>query len=96
MSTKIVEGESGRVLQLDPSSAEPLLNRAIITAAVSALLAAAVSFGLPLTDTQQDTVTALAVVVVPLALAWWARRKAWSGKAVAEVLDRQLDQVTRP
>lgn len=84
--TKLVEGAEGQTLELDPSAGEPLLTRAAITAAVAAVLSLAVSFGVNLTSTQQAGITAVALVVVPLAAAWWARRKTWSGKTVSEVL----------
>lgn len=85
--TKLVEGAHGRTLEVD-NEAEPLLTRAAITAVVAAALSLLASFGLDLTQGQQAAVTAVALVVVPLVAAWWARRKTWSGKTVNEVLDK--------
>lgn len=87
-STKLVEGAGGRTLEVDTGSGEPLLSRAAITAAVAAALSLLVSFGVDLTPAQQAAVTAVALIVVPLLAAWWARRKTWSGKTVGEVLDK--------
>lgn len=96
MSTKIVEGEHGRLLKLDPSSTDPVLQRAAVTAVAGLIAGVAARYGLPLSEGWADAVAVTLVVGLPLLAGWWARRKAWSGATVAEVLDRQLDQVTRP
>lgn len=93
--TKIVEGEGGRLLKLDDQSTEPLLVP-MATAAVAQLLAVLVAFNVDLTTAQQAAIVGLPAGLVPLAAWLWARRKAWSGKTVAEVVDRTLDQATRP
>ena len=52
---------------------EPLLTKASWVALVTAVIAVAVAFGLPLTDEQQKALIALAGVLAPLAAAVWAR-----------------------
>lgn len=96
INTRQVEGDGGRLLELDKTDREPLLSRATITAAVGAVLALAISFGVDLSDGQQTAITTVAVVAAPLIAAWWARRKSWSGKTVTEVVEHVEDQVTRP
>lgn len=54
---------------------EPLAIRAVAVAVGAAVLAAAVSFGVTLTDAQQSAILGVVAVVAPLAAAWWARRK---------------------
>jgi hypothetical protein len=95
-NTRMVEGAGGEPLELDPTDGNPLLSRAVVTALVAAILALAVSFGVDLSDSQQAAITAVAVAAAPIVLGVWARRKVWSGKTVGEVVDRQLDQATRP
>jgi len=52
---------------------EPLLTKASWVALVTAVIAVAVAFGLPLTDEQQKALIALAGVLAPVAAAVWAR-----------------------
>ena len=52
---------------------EPLLTKASWVALVTAVIAVAVAFGLPLTDEQQKALIALAGVLSPVAAAVWAR-----------------------
>lgn len=52
---------------------EPLLTRASWVALVTAVIAVAVAFGLPLSDEQQKSLIALAGVLAPVAAAVWAR-----------------------
>lgn len=52
---------------------EPLLTRASWVALVTAVIAVAVAFGLPLSDEQQKALIALAGVLSPIAAAVWAR-----------------------
>lgn len=93
--SRIVEGQGGQPLVLDDKSQEPLLVP-MLTAALTHGVAVLVAFNVELTGAQQAAVIGLPAVVVPLGAWLWARRRAWSGRTVAEVLDRQLDQVTRP
>jgi hypothetical protein len=76
----------------DPGSREPLLSRAVIVAAVGALLGLAAAFGLDLSEAQRESITVVAVVGAPLVAAVWARRHVWSGAAVAEQLTKPADQ----
>lgn len=96
INTRQVEGARGELLELDTTDGEPLLSRATVTAVVGAILALAVSFGVDLSDGQQTAILAVAVAAAPLLAAWWARRKAWSGKTVGEVVTHVEDQATRP
>lgn len=82
-----MEGEGGRTLEVDTRAGEPLLTRTAITAAAAAVLSLLVSFGVDLTPTQQASITAVALIVVPLVAAVWARRKTFSGRTVGEVVD---------
>ena len=75
----------------DPDSREPLLNRAGVTALAGAVVALVSSFGLDLSETQQGALTTILVVVLPVALAAWARRKTWSGATVADLLTKPRD-----
>ena len=52
---------------------EPLLTKASWVALVTAVIAVAVAFGLPLSDEQQKALIALAGVLAPVAAAVWAR-----------------------
>lgn len=52
---------------------EPLLTRASWVALVTAVIAVAVAFGLPLSDEQQKALIGLAGVLSPIAAAVWAR-----------------------
>lgn len=94
--SKIVEGAGGEQLELDERSKEPVLKPAAITAAVGFVLSLAISFGLDLSDVQQGAILGLATIAAPFVAGWLARRRAWSGRKVAEVLDIQLDKATRP
>lgn len=54
---------------------EPLLTAGGITAAVTALLALLVAFGVDLTEGQSTAILGVAGVVAPLIMAWAARAK---------------------
>jgi hypothetical protein len=95
-TTRQVEGERGRLIELDTRSAEPILTRAVLVPLVAELFALAASFGFELDKAQSTTLQAVVVSVALLVGGWLARRKAFSGRTVNEVLDRQLEQVTRP
>lgn len=94
--TKIVEGEGGRLIQLDDQSTEPILTRAVLAPLVAEAFALAAAFGFELETAQALTLQAAVVSAALLAGGWWARRKAFSGRTVAEVVDRTMDQATRP
>lgn len=57
---------------------EPLITVATITAAVSAVLALLVAFGLTLTEAQSVGILGVTGVVAPLAVAWIGRRRVTS------------------
>jgi len=65
---------------------EPVLTTASIVAAISALLAALVAFGVPLSHTQTESILAFIAVVGPLAAAAWGRTKAYSPATVHNLL----------
>lgn len=68
----------------DPRPAsEPVLNRGAIVAAVTALLALLVAFGVPLSDGQQAAILGLIAAAAPLVAAVWARRSVDSPATVA-------------
>lgn len=56
-------------------NSEPLVTVASLTAAVSALLALLVAFGLDLTDGQNVAIMGAVGVLAPLVVAWAARGK---------------------
>lgn len=95
-NTRTVQGAHGELLELDTADGEPLLSRAAVTAVVGALLSLAVSFGLDLSPGQQAAITAVAVAAAPIIAAWWARRKSWSGRTVAQVVEHVEEAATRP
>ena len=70
-------------------SREPLLTKATWVALVTAVIAVAVAFGLPLTDEQQKALIGLAGVLAPIAAAVWARSQ------VTPVADPRDDDGTR-
>lgn len=65
---------------------EPLRGRALYTSIAGAVVGAAVSFGLPLTDAQQATVAVLLALVAPQVVAWWARRHVNSPATMRKIL----------
>jgi len=67
---------------------EPLRGRALWTSLAGGIVGAAVSFGLPLTDAQQATVTVLVALLAPQVVAWWARRHVNSPATMRKVLTR--------
>jgi hypothetical protein len=94
--TKIVEGAAGRLLELDDRAGEPILTRAVLVPVVAEVFALAAAFGLDLDQPQSTALQTALVTAGVLVGGWLARRKAWSGRTVSEVLDRQLEGITRP
>lgn len=72
----------------NPSSApaEPLLGVGAIVAAVTALLALLVAFGIHLTDAQQSAVLGFLAALAPLVTAWLGRGRVYSPRTVARLL----------
>lgn len=54
---------------------EPVVTVASITAAIAAALTLVVSFGLPLTDEQQNAILGIAAVTAPMVAAYFQRKR---------------------
>jgi hypothetical protein len=67
---------------------EPVLTTAGVVAALAALLAVIVAFGVPLSQTQTEAILALAAVAGPLAAAAWGRTKAFSPATVRAIKEQ--------
>lgn len=65
---------------------DPVLRRALIAAVVGIITTQTAKWGLDLDAAQQRNLTELAVVAVPLAAGWWARRRAYSPATVQRLL----------
>ncbi|MEV6693357.1 hypothetical protein AB0M35_17995 [Micromonospora sp. NPDC051196] len=72
----------------NPDSTEPVMSAAAITAAVTAMIALLVAFGLELSADQQAAILGVVAVVGPLVAGWWARRTAYAPATVARLLRR--------
>jgi len=83
-----VSTEVGAADVVTGAESEPLRGRALYTSIAGALVGAAVSFGLPLTDAQQATVTVLIALAAPQVVAWWARRHVNSPATMRKILTR--------
>lgn len=70
------------------AESEPLRGRALYTSLAGAIVGAAVSFGLPLTDAQQGAVVVLLALAAPQVVAWWARRHVNSPATMRKILGR--------
>jgi hypothetical protein len=84
----------------DPGAAkEPLVNPTVITAAVAALIALVVAFGVDLTDAQTGAILTFVAVVAPIVVAVWARRKVFSpatARAMVVTAARTGEVATEP
>lgn len=71
--------------QLDPArpATEPVFNRGLVVAAVTALLALLVAFGVPIDDAQQTAILGFIAAAAPIVAAVWARRSVDSPATVA-------------
>ncbi len=65
---------------------EPLLSTGTVTTVAAALLAALVSFGLPVDDDQQAKLLALILVLAPLIVAAVGRLRDWSPASVRKAI----------
>lgn len=63
---------------------EPLVKTASVTAAVTAVLTLLVSFGVPLTDGQQQAIVSVAAIAAPFVVAWLGRKHVFPVDAIAE------------
>lgn len=70
----------------DPTSTNPLISVGTITAVGSAVLAAAVAFGLHIGDDQQSAILAVIGVLAPIVVALWGRRKVYAPATVHRLL----------
>lgn len=75
--------------------AEPVLSTASIVTVVTAILAAAVSFGLPLGDDQQAAILGAIAVVAPVILGIIARNRAWSPQTVGQTVRAEVTKAIR-
>ena len=69
-------------------STEPLFTVGSITAAVTAVLALLVAFGLDLSGDQKQAILGVVAVAAPIIVAAVARRKVYSPATVARLLRR--------
>jgi hypothetical protein len=74
---------------------EPVLSSATIVTVVTAILAAAVSFGLPLGDDQQAAVLGAIAVVAPVVLGLIARGRAWAPLTVRQTVQAEVVKALR-
>lgn len=72
--------------QPDPNSTNPLISVGTITALASAVLAAAVAFGLDISDDRQAAILAAIGVLAPIVVALWGRRRVYAPATVASLL----------
>jgi len=72
----------------DETSSEPLFSVGTITAAATAVIAALVAFGLPVTDDQQAAILGVVGVIAPIVVAVWGRRRVYAPATVARLLRR--------
>lgn len=72
-----------------PPAGEPALAVGSVTAAVGAVLALLVAFGLDLTGEQTAAILGVTTVVAPLVSAWFTRSRVWSPRSVAELQPRR-------
>ncbi|MCX4470437.1 hypothetical protein OOK41_08975 [Micromonospora sp. NBC_01655] len=70
----------------DSAATEPLVTVGVLTAAVTAVLALLVAFGLPLSDAQQTAILGLVAVLAPLVVAAIARGRVYSPATVRAML----------
>ena len=68
--------------------AEPLVTTGTITAAVTAVIALIVAFGLPVSDDQQAAILGIVGVAAPLIVAFIGRSKVFSPRTVARLTRR--------
>ena len=70
------------------TTTEPVISTATVTSAVTALIALAVAFGLPLTDGQVAAILGVVAVIAPL-IVIYARRWTVPSAQVVERVERQ-------
>ncbi len=80
-TTSGVDPETNTVTPPAPpptAPSEPVLSAASIVTVATAILAALVAFGLPVSDDQQAAILTAIAVIAPVVLGLVARSKAWS------------------
>lgn len=65
---------------------EPLLNVGVLTATATAVLALLVSFGLPISDTQQTAILGVVAVAAPILVAALGRARVYAPATVRRLL----------
>ncbi len=86
---KIDGGIEGPIEVRAGGESEPLRGRALYTSIAGAIVGAAASFGLPLTDAQQGAVAILLALAAPQVVAWWSRRHVNSPATMQKILSRR-------
>lgn len=76
------------VYEPDAESTEPLFTVGTITAAVTAVLALLVAFGLDLSDGQKQAILGVVAVAAPFIVTAWGRRRVYAPATVAKLLRR--------
>ncbi|MFI1197681.1 hypothetical protein ACH4T9_31095 [Micromonospora sp. NPDC020750] len=74
-----------QIPSIDSAPSEPLFTVGVLTAAVTAVLALLVAFGLPVSDGQQSAILGLVAVLAPLVVSLVGRGRVWSPATVARV-----------
>ncbi|MCX4474802.1 hypothetical protein OOK41_31575 [Micromonospora sp. NBC_01655] len=74
-----------QIPSLDSAATEPLVTVGVLTAAVTAVLALLVAFGLPISDAQQTAILGVVAVLAPLVVSLVGRGRVWSPATVARV-----------
>ena len=75
---------------------EPLLTTGSIAAIVAAMLVFLKSFGVPITDDQQEAIRNLVAVLAPIVLALVARQFVYAPASVEKIADQQYAAGTPP
>jgi len=73
---------------LTASEAQPLWTVAGLTAAAAATVTLVVSFGLEITDDQQNAILGFVAVAAPTVVAWWGNRKVTPDQRVVVAVDK--------
>jgi hypothetical protein len=80
--------------EIDPKDGETVLRPAVISGFVFAAGYVLISFGLDLSSDQLNAIATFALFLVPIGAGLWARKKAWSQKSVAMVVEKFNPEVS--
>jgi hypothetical protein len=69
---------------------EPAATGGITQSLIAALLLVLVSFGVPITESQQNAILSFLAIAGPLITAWWVRRKVMPVRKVRHVVRTAL------